>query len=81
MPILKAYETILSDLDQGVPRESFESFYMAYGLFGIFLKWAKGGYSETPAEMTEIVTGLSEPDRVILNPQEHLSHLGRRLKK
>lgn len=55
-PILKAYETILSDLDQGVPRESFESFYMAYGLFGIFLKWAKGGYSETPAEMTKIVT-------------------------
>ena len=55
-PILKAYEIILSDLDQGAPRESFESFYMAYGLFGIFLKWAKGGYSETPVEMTEIVT-------------------------
>ena len=32
-------------------------------------------------EKTEIVSGLSETDRVILNPQEHLSHLGRRLKK
>ena len=32
-------------------------------------------------EKTEIVSGLSETDQVILNVQEHLSHLGRRLKK
>ena len=32
-------------------------------------------------EKTEIVSGLSETDLVILNVQEHLSHLGRRLKK
>ena len=63
-PILKAYEIILSDLDQSAPRESFESFYMAYGLFGIFLKWARGGYAESVQEMTDIVV-----KRILVNPQ------------
>lgn len=31
-------------------------YYMAYGLFGILMKWAKGGYSETPQELAKIVT-------------------------
>ena len=53
--ILRAYEIVLPDLDKDEPRESFGSSYMAYGLFGVFLKWAKDGYSQTPAEMAEIV--------------------------
>ena len=28
---------------------------LAYGLFGIFIKWARGGYTESVQEMTEIV--------------------------
>ena len=53
--ILKAYETVLPDLDQNDSHDTFGSSYMAYGLFGVFLKWAKGDYAQTPAEMAEIV--------------------------
>ena len=53
--ILSAYEVILTDSDTGQSTDSYESYYLAYGLFGIFMKWAKGGYAESVQEMTEIV--------------------------
>ena len=57
--ILRAYEIIMPNLDQDVPNESFALSYMAYGLFGVFIKWAKGGYTQTPEEMANIViTGI-----------------------
>lgn len=28
---------------------------MAYGLFGILMKWARSGYLETPQELAEVV--------------------------
>ena len=32
-------------------------------------------------DKTEVISGLSENDRVILNPQKHLSHAGRRIRR
>ena len=53
--ILKAYEIIMPNLDQEESNESFAMSYMAFGLFGVFIKWAKSGYQQTPKEMAEIV--------------------------
>ena len=53
--ILSAYEVILTDSDTGQSSDTYESYYLAYGLFGIFMKWAKGGYAESVQEMTQIV--------------------------
>lgn len=53
--ILRAYEIIMPNLDQAEPTETFALSYMAYGLFGIFVKWAKDGYIQTPEEMAKIV--------------------------
>ena len=53
--ILKAYEIIMPNLDQGESNENFALSYMAYGLFGVFIMWAKGGYAQTPEEMAKIV--------------------------
>ena len=53
--ILKAYEIIMPNLDQGESNESFALSYMAYGLFGVFIMWAKGGYAQTPKEMAKTV--------------------------
>lgn len=53
--ILKAYEIIMPNLDQDASNESFALSYMAYGLFGVFIMWAKGGYAQTPEEMAKIV--------------------------
>ena len=53
--ILSAYETIMTDRDTGQSMDTYESYYLAYGLFGIFMKWAKGGYAENVQKMTEIV--------------------------
>ena len=53
--ILSAYETIVTDSDTDSAADNYESYYMAYGLFGILMKWAKGGYKETPQELAEIV--------------------------
>ena len=53
--ILRSYETIIHNFDQEETQDTYERTYMAYGLYGIFIKWARGGYQETPAEMTEIV--------------------------
>ena len=53
--ILKAYEIIMPNLDQDEPTETFALSYMAFGLFGVFIKWAKNGYKQSPKEMAEIV--------------------------
>ncbi len=53
--ILRAYEIIITNLDQAEPTETFALSYMAYGLFGVFVKWAKDGYKQTPEEMVKIV--------------------------
>ena len=53
--ILSAYETIVTDSDTDNAADNYESFYMAYGLFGILMKWAKNGYKDTPQELAEIV--------------------------
>ena len=53
--ILKSYEIIMPNLDQEESNESFALSYMAFGLFGVFIKWATSGYHQTPKEMAEIV--------------------------
>ena len=53
--ILKAYEIVMPNLDQDESNESFALSYMAYGLFGVFIMWAKGDYTQTPEEMAKIV--------------------------
>lgn len=56
--ILNAYETIVTDSDTENAIDNYESYYMAYGLFGILMKWAKCGYcgyKETPQERAQIV--------------------------
>lgn len=53
--ILNAYETIVTDSDTDNAVDDYGSFYMAYGLFGILMKWDKCGYHETPQELAGIV--------------------------
>ncbi len=53
--ILSAYELIMTDSDTDHSTDSYESYYLAYGLFGIFMKWARSGYAESVQEMTKIV--------------------------
>lgn len=53
--ILSAYELITTDSDTEQVSDTYESYYLAYGLFGIFMKWARGGYAESVREMTDIV--------------------------
>ncbi|MBR2761092.1 MAG: helix-turn-helix transcriptional regulator [Solobacterium sp.] len=62
--ILSAYELITTDSDTEQAMDTYESCYLAYGLFGIFMKWARGGYAESVQEMTDIVV-----DRIFTNPQ------------
>ena len=45
----------MPNLDQDEPNESFALSYMAFGLFGVFIKRAKGGYVQTPPKMAKIV--------------------------
>ncbi len=54
--ILSAYELIMTDSDTDHSTDSYESYYLAYGLFGIFMKWARSGYAESVQDMTKIVT-------------------------
>ena len=61
--ILSAYELIMTDSDTGNSTDSYESYYLAYGLFGIFIKWARGGYTESVPEMTKIVV-----ERIFADP-------------
>ena len=53
--ILNAYEIIFRDYDLEEQQDTFARAYMAYGLYGVFLKWAKEGYTQTPSEMADIV--------------------------
>ena len=53
--ILGAYEIIFRDYDLEERQDTFARFYMAYGLYGVFLKWAQEGYIQTPEEMADIV--------------------------
>lgn len=53
--ILSAYEMIMTDSDTEQSSDTYENYYIAYGLFGILMKWAKGGYAESVQEMTKIV--------------------------
>lgn len=54
--ILSAFETIVSGADLG--REGgYEAAFLAYGLYGMFVTWARGGWRETPQEMAALVSG------------------------
>ena len=54
--ILAAFETIVSDADLG-RNGGYEAAFLAYGLYGIFVTWARGGWTETPREMAALVSG------------------------
>lgn len=51
LSILSAYDVIMTDSDTKQTSDTYESYYLAYGLFGIFMKWAKGGYAESAQEI------------------------------
>jgi hypothetical protein len=53
--ILAAFETIVSDADLG-RGASHESAFLAYGLYGMFVTWARGGWTETQ-EMAALISG------------------------
>ena len=53
--ILSAYEIIMTDSDIGQSIDTYESSYLSYGLFGIFMKWARNGYAESVQDMARIV--------------------------
>ena len=53
--ILAAFETIVSDADLG-GEGSYESAFLSYGLYGIFVTWARRGWKETPQEMASLVS-------------------------
>lgn len=54
--ILRAYESIVQNHAYSYPDDStYESAFLAYGLYGVFLRWAKNGYEESPEAMTELM--------------------------
>ncbi|MEE0027040.1 MAG: TetR/AcrR family transcriptional regulator [Atopobiaceae bacterium] len=53
--ILAAFETIVSDADLG-RKGGYEAAFLAYGLYGMFVAWAHGGWRETPQEMAALVS-------------------------
>ena len=63
--ILSAYEIIFYDYDEPMASDTFERAYMAYGLFGVFLKWAKDGYRQTVEDMTSMFLALHMQSDII----------------
>lgn len=53
--ILSAYEIIVTDSDTDHATDNYETYYTAYGLFGILMKWARNGYAMSPRELALIV--------------------------
>ena len=54
--ILAAFETIVSDADFG-GTGGYETAFLAYGLYGMFVTWARCGWKESPEEMAALVSG------------------------
>jgi len=54
--ILTAFETIVSDADFG-KTGGYGAAFLAYGLYGMFITWARGGWKETPQAMAALVSG------------------------
>ena len=53
--ILAAFEIVVSNADLG--REGgYEAAFLAYGLYGMFVAWARNGWRETPQEMATLVS-------------------------
>lgn len=52
--ILAAFESVVSDADLG-GTGSYGAAFLAYGLYGMFITWARGGWRETPQEMAALV--------------------------
>ena len=50
--IFNAYEDIITSNGTDI---SYELSFLTYGLYGVFLHWAKTGYKETPENMTDIL--------------------------
>ena len=63
--ILSAYEMIFFNYDEPVASDTFERAYMAYGLYGVFLKWARDGYRQTVADMTSMFLALHGQSDII----------------
>ena len=63
--ILSAYEIIFYDYDEPMASDTFERAYMAYGLFGVFLKWARDGYRQTVEDMTSMFLALHMQSDII----------------
>ena len=63
--ILSAYEIIFYDYDGPVASDTFERAYMAYGLFGVFLKWARDGYRLTVEDMTSTFLELHRDSNIV----------------
>ena len=63
--ILSAYEIIFFNYDEPVASDTFDRAYMAYGLYGVFLKWARDGYRQTVADMTSMFLALHGQSDII----------------
>ena len=53
--LMQAYESVFQGDSTGAEEDAYERAYMAHGLYGVLLKWAKDGYRETPRKMAELV--------------------------
>lgn len=53
--ILAAFRIVVSDADLG-GNGGYETAFLAYGLYGVFVTWASAGWRETPQEMAALVS-------------------------
>lgn len=49
--ILRAYEEIIVKKEDN---STYDRSFLSYGLYGVFLHWARAGYQESPEEMASI---------------------------